>query len=299
MTMPNFLIIGAMKAGTSSLYRYMKQHPQVYLSPIKEPYFFAIEDETNSSNSITKAKEYCVDNIEVYRTLFEGVSNETAIGEASTFYLYSPKAPERIQHYVPDVKLIAMLRDPAQRAYSHFLNMVRQGFEPITDFAQAIREEETRARNDLSWAYYVRLGFYYTQLQRYFDRFDRDQIKVYLYEDWNANPSGVLQDIFQFLSINDTFVPDMSTKYNVSGIPKNKTLHALFNNLKQLEFILEPFIPKQVHQRLVRMGVSLKNRNLFKPQLTPELRSQLIEVYREDILKLQDLIQRDLSNWLK
>ncbi len=123
MTMPNFLIVGAMKCGTTALYYYLEQHPQIFMSPVKEPNFFCFEgrEGLDSGNSIT--------DIAAYRGLFRGVSSERAIGEASHCYLYEPRAVERIKHYTPDARLIAILRSPIERAYSHFLHAVRNGTE--------------------------------------------------------------------------------------------------------------------------------------------------------------------------
>lgn len=142
------------------------------------------------------------------------------------------------------------------------------------------------------------MGFYYEQMKRYFGTFDKSQIRVYLYEDFTTNPMSIVQNTFQFLGVDDTFAPDVSIKHNVSGIPKNKGLHTFLRKEHDpIKFILKPLIPKELRRRIM---LSLHNRNLDKPPLlAPELRRQLIEVYREDILKLQNLIQRDLSTWLK
>lgn len=302
MTMPNFLILGAAKAGTTAFYSYLKQHPQVYMSPEKEPHFFAFEGEKLNFDGTAGEQEWinygAITDVETYRQQFQGVSKQIAVGEASTLYLYIPKTPDRIKHYVPDAKLIAMLRNPVDRAYSAFLYQRRDGFEPITNFAQALREEKTRINKN--WApiyHYQQMGFYYVQMKRYFDTFDRTQIKVYLYEDFNTDPISVVQDAFRFLGVGDTFVPDMSLRYNVSGTPKLKALNTFLKEPHPIKFILKPLIPEGLRRRLI---VSLQNRNLDKPPpLSPELRRQLIDVYREDILKLQDLIQRDLSMWLE
>jgi hypothetical protein len=307
MTMPNFLIIGSGKGGTSALYRYLKQHPQIYMSPVKEPRFFAFEGATldfvgpGDKKTINRTT---ITSLEAYRSLFEEVKNEKAIGEASPLYLYMPKAPERIQHYIPNAKLIAILRNPVDRAYSHFLHLIRDGHEPLTDFSQALREEKTRIQKN--WAphwYYQERGFYYVQLKRYFDLFEQHQLKVYLYEDLRDNPIGLIENIFQFLEVDDTFVPDISVKYNVSGIPQNKGLHSLYKFLKNpsmVKSMFRPFLPKKLRQQLHQNILNNpQNWNLIKPKLSPEVRSELMEVYREDILNLQKLIQRDLSAWLE
>lgn len=291
MLMPNFLIIGAQKAGTTSLYHYLKQHPQVYMSPVKEPHFYTYEGEKLNTHGPGRNLSIPITNLEVYQAMFQEVSDETAIGEASPSYIYSPKAPERIRHYIPNTKLIAILRHPAERAYSNFLHSIRYNCEPLNDFAQALQEEEVRIRDNWGFLWhYKQKGFYYVQLKRYFDLFDQEQIRVYLYEDLNTNPNRVLRDIFQFLSVDENFAPDISTKHNVSGIPKNRTLQAIGMSLNP---ILKSFLPVGLHR-------SIRNRILIKPPELPlEIRRQLIEVYREDILKLQALIQQDLSIWLK
>ena len=299
MTMPNFLIIGTSRAGTTALYHYLKQHPQIYMSPIKEPRFFAFEgeklefggpgDERLKCEIITHINDYCA--------LFQMVSKETAIGEASPVYLYSPKAPERIWHYIPETKLIAILRNPVDRAYSSFLAEIRDGREPLNDFSQALQEEATRIRSDWSFVWhYKQRGFYYAQLRRYFDKFDRDQIRVYLYDDWKVNNIRILQDIFHFLNVDDRFVPDVSIKHNVSSIPRSIALHKFLTKQNLIKSVLEPFLPRRVRRRAF---VSLMNQNLTRPQLSLELRNQLVGVYQQDILRLQDLIERDLSKWLE
>ncbi|MEE9289121.1 MAG: sulfotransferase [Bacteroidota bacterium] len=297
--MPNFLIIGAMKAGTSSLYAYLGQHPQIYMSHIKESRFFASEgenmgfcgpgDELQNKRSITHIRDYSA--------LFRNVSDEIAIGEASPMYIDSPKAAERIQHYIPDVKLIAMLRNPVERAYSNFLHAVRENREPLNDFARALGEEESRKRNNWSpfWRYKER-GLYYIHLKRFFERFDRNQIRIYLYDDWQMDNIRILQDIFRFLNVDHTFVPDVNVKHNVTGIPRIRALHRLVCKPNPVRSMLRPFLPIRLRQWIF---TEVQNLNLSRPTMDSEVRKQLAQSFLEDILKLQDLIERDLSAWLK
>ena len=293
MTMPNFLIIGAMKSGTTALYYFLEQHPQIYMSPVKEPNFFCSGgQESWDSESVTR--------IRAYQHLFKGVSDEKAIGEASHCYLYEPQAVARIQQHLPDAKLVAILRNPVDRAYSHFLHMVRNGTEPLTDFVQALREEETNAYQNRSLQDYVGRGRYYAQLKRYFDAFDRKQLKVYLYEDLTNAPIDTLQDIFRFLGVDDSFVPDVSLRRNVSGYPKYKTLDKFLSRPSSVKDALKVYLPARLRWRLSKAFDDLKTRNLVQPPaVQPEVRRQLVEVYREDILHVQELIQRDLSGWLE
>ncbi|MDY7015905.1 MAG: sulfotransferase, partial [Cyanobacteriota bacterium] len=157
MVLPNFLIIGAAKGGTTSLYTWLAQHPQIYMTPVKEPNFFALQGENFNYPSGTVSQRYldeCVTNFEAYLEQFKAVNCEIAIGEASPFYLYHPQAASRIQQTIPDVKLIAILRDPVERAYSNFLHHIREGFETVEDFSQALQAEESRMRDRWWWGFY-------------------------------------------------------------------------------------------------------------------------------------------------
>ncbi len=305
VTMPNFLIIGAMKCGTTSLYYYLKQHPQIYMSHIKAPDFFAWEGWDLNFNGPEgrevvnrRIRLTSVTDIDEYRELFRGVSNQTAIGEASPCYIYSPEAPGRIRHYVPDAKLIAVLRNPADRAYSAYLQLVRLVREPLDDFAQALRAEDERIRDDWEWIWhYKNMGFYYTQLKRYYETFEPEQIKVYLYEDLQNDPIGVVHDICRYLEVDDTFTPDTSFRYHASGVPKHRVLHKLLTTPNRVKVVLKSILPPGPSRRLWERALRM---NLVEPPPLPlEVRKELIEVHRQDILELQDLIQRDLSAWLE
>ncbi len=299
MTLPNFLVIGAAKSGTTSLYWYLAQHPQIYMSPMKDPHFFTHEGERPNFRGPGDewANTHFVYRLGDYRKLFAGVSDEKAIGEASTWYLGNPKAPDRIRHYIPEAKLIAILRNPVDRAYSAYLHLVREGHEWL-DFARALREEEARIKanwNDI-W-HYKRGGFYHAQLTRYYDLFDQDQIRVYLYEDLKEDPVGTTQSIFRFLGVDDSFVPDTSRWHDdVSHIPRSRALQTFVEKPHPLKSALKPLLPEELRPRIRE---NLRHRNLtIPPPMPKDVRKQLTEAYREDILKLQGLIGRDLSGWL-
>lgn len=302
MTMPNFLIIGAGKSGTTSLYHYLRQHPQVYMSPVKEPKFFAVEGKKldfRGPNDEISMNRGSITDINAYQALFRNVTNERAVGEASPLYLYSPEAPGRIKHYIPEAKLIAILRDPVERAYSSFLQRVQKGQEPLGDFAQALQGEEARLRDN--WAprwQSKQIGFYYTHLKRYYDTFDAGQIRVCLYEDLRADPVALAQDVFRFLEIDDSFIPDTSLRHNVSGIPKSRALQALVSRPNMIKSVVKLLLPAGVRQHI---AVSLQTRNIAEPPppLDQDVRKELVGMYREDILKLEQLIGRDLSSWLE
>lgn len=301
MTMPNFLMIGAMKAGTTSLYYYVRQHPDVYLNPTrKETQFFAYKGITPNFRGPgdDAVNHYIITELETYRQQFAGAANQLAIGEIGTVYLYERGTAARIQHYLPRVKLVAVLRNPIERAYSNFLHMAREELEPCGTFSDALAQEAERMRANWSahW-HYKQVGFYAAQLREYLQFFPRDQMRIYLYDDLAADPRAVLCDLFQFLEIDDTFAPNVSLKHNVSGAPVSHTLHNLLGTDNRVRRTMRYLIPKQYR---LNIRTQLQNRNLRPPPaLDAATRAELIEMYRDDILQLQDLLQRDLRHWLK
>jgi hypothetical protein len=296
--LPNFLIIGAQKAGTTSLYYYLKQHPEVYMSPEKETHFFSYLDEEPVHGGPGRPATAIIRDLAEYRRLFAGVAGERAVGEASPSYLYNERAPQRIGAYLPEAKLVAVLRQPADRAYSNFLHCLRSGREPLADFAAALEAEDRRVEENWGplW-HYRRKGYYHEQLSRYYELFEEDQIRVYLYEDLRERPEAVLADIFHFLEVDDAFVADTSERYNVSGVPRSRAARALVTRLNSVlpavKPVLQRVLPYRVRQKI-------KGRVFEKPPgISPEVRAQLTEEYREDVEKLQGLIGRDLSGWLE
>lgn len=294
MIMPNFLIIGAAKAGTTALHEYLQQHPQIYLTPTKETNFFAFEgEEINFQGPGDQAlKDFSITDLTTYQKQFTGVTDELAIGEACPSYLYLPQAATKIKNYLPNVRLIVMLRNPIDRAYANFLHIVRDDREPHQDFALALQDEAKRIANNWEWFWhYIQIGFYGKQLQRYYEMFSPSQIKVYLYEDLKENAIALFQDIFGFLEVNDSFIPDMALRPNKSGMPKNKLLHQILTKPNPLKTFLKPLFPAQIRQKI-------QHQNLNTPQIALEVRQQLLDLYHSDILLCQELIQRDLSAWL-
>ncbi|MEQ8753038.1 MAG: sulfotransferase domain-containing protein [Coleofasciculus sp. G1-WW12-02] len=290
MRLPNFLVIGAAKAGTTTVYQYLKQHPQIYMSPRKEPHFF-------SKNG---TKDYPIPTLEDYQALFQGASDEIAIGEASTSYLTHPQAAERIQYHIPNAKLIAILRDPANRTYSLYIMLLMLGVRKLSSYThQEIIDDFhyiVKKRSGL-----IRGGFYYSHLQRYYSLFPAKQIKLGLFQNLKDNPDELMEDIFNFLGIDSSFTINKSFgSANKGGIPRNKRIDSFIKKIKPIYHTLSPIISQRWSNKIYKTYVDLRNQNLEQPPKLPhEIRQQLIEVYREDILKLQDLLQRDLSIWLQ
>jgi hypothetical protein len=302
MTMPNFFIIGAQKAGTTSLYHYLKQHPQVYMSPVKEPFFFSSKIDPNGRvvkerfGGPVRVRKPRFANLDEYRKLFEGVEGEKAIGEASPLYHYAPGTAERIKRFVPDAKVIALLRNPADRAYSAFLYALRIGTEPLSDFGRALREEGDRIRDHWHYSFHYRnRGNYYAQLKSYYEVFGRERVGVWLYEDLKDGPGDVVRSVFRFLEVDDAFVPDTYSKHNPALVPKGETGRVAIRVMNATLPVAGKVVPS-AHKvrRLVDRWVLTDE----LPPIDPEIRRYLLEDHRENILKLQHLIGRDLSAWL-
>ena len=292
--LPNFLIIGAAKAGTTALHEYLQQHPQIYMTPTKETNFFAFEGAEINFHGIgdEALKEISITDWETYQAQFAAVTTEKAIGEACPSYLYYPQAASRIKHYIPHARLIVILRNPVERAYANFLHTVRDDRETHGDFALALQDEPQRIANNWEWFWhYIQVGFYGKQLQHYYELFPANQIKIYLYEDLKHNAIALLQDLFSWLEVDNTFVPDMAFRPNKSGMPKNKLLHQVLTKPNPLKTILKPLFPAKLRQKI-------QHQNLNTPQLSLAIKEQLLNIYRADILQCQDLIERDLSAWV-
>ncbi|MCF8308550.1 MAG: sulfotransferase domain-containing protein [Bacteroidales bacterium] len=308
---PNFFIIGAAKAGTTSLYEYLKQHPDIYFSPVKEPNYFSTDiqvahfSNTYKKNTFLDTETYFskknleplqlafVRKPEHYRRLFEDVSGEKAVGEASTSYLYSSVAAENIKMYNPRAKVVAILRNPMERAVSHYQMALRYGHTRL-GFRQAI--ETDMNKNPKGWGIselYIELGLYYQQLKRYFDLFPAENIKVLLLDDFKEDPQRTVKDCQRFLGVKE-ITPNAYEIYNKARIPRFK----LFN-----KFITESGIKKLLKKQLPgRVQEKLKDRLFSEGEELDVTKEDIVflkTIYREDIEKTSRLINRDLSAWLK
>ena len=205
---PNFLIVGAVKSGTTAIYALLDQHPEIFMSRQKELRFFAFEtrppnfqgpgDDGRYGNS------HCVKTWDEYRACFADVKEEKAVGEASPFYLCSEVAPRLIKNYLPDAKLIMILRNPVDRAFSTYMFLRQYGREPLTSFSAALAEEDRRKRDNWEFGWcYRELGLYSRQVQRYLDLFPREQVWIGIFDDFVEQPSSFVRDIFRFLDVDD------------------------------------------------------------------------------------------------
>lgn len=294
--LPNFLLIGAAKSGTSSIYTYLREHPDVFMSARKEPRFFAFEGEKptlNQPQGHLRLGRY-VTGFEEYLKLFDGVDAERAIGEASTAYLYEPSAPLGIKKYVPDARLIAVLRHPADRAFSHFLHNRKRGIEFVDNFEEALRLEEGRKHQGWEYVYhYTGYGRYAEHLERYLKHFPPEQIKVFLYDELVRDPRNLMADIYGVIGVDPTFVPDTAVRANPSGVPRSRAIQDLLTGDNIIRRAARRVAPR-FGRRLVS---PLKRHNLVKPKLDPELRRELTDHFLPDIRRLEGMFDLDLTAW--
>src|SRR4051812_29443505 len=273
MTLPNFLIIGAAKAGTTSLHHYLRQHPDVFMAP-REPRYFAREGADAASPVIrTRA---------AYEHLFDGVKAERAIGEASPQYLHHPAAPDEIAAVLPEAKLIVSLRNPADRAYSGYLGRLSAGGDrrTVDDALQPGTYDVERSR-------------YFAPLSRYFERFDRKRIKVILFDDLVSDARAVVRDLFEFLEVDSNFEVDAATKHGAAAAPRSIPANVAF--WKAVEAIRMIVPPSMRGTGLAGRAHSLLRRR--PDPLSADIRRRLLASFRDDIERTEALIDRDLSRW--
>lgn len=313
--LPNFIIVGAAKSGTTSLYNYLDEHPDVYMSPIKEPNHFSSDIEPEKFNKAFKKHErekridldeYLNGNMdyklwgdyvqkwEQYRKLFKNVKHEKAIGEVSNSYLFSQVAAKNIIEKLPQVKIIMMLRNPMERAFSHYLANMRDG-KTIKNFREEVESNYTLETREWGKKYlYIELGMYYQQVKRYLDVFPRENIKMYLYDDYKKDSVLLVKDLFRFIGVNPNVTIDFSKKYNESKIPKNKYFNFIISKSGIKKSAIKLF-PLEYREKIKSMFFT----NEKKPKLSVEDKKFLLGIYREDIKNLSHVMNRDLHTWLE
>lgn len=272
MVLPNFIIAGAPKSATSTLYEYIKQHPDIYMSPVKEPFFFDFNYKKG---------------IDFYESFFEGHNGEKAIGEATVWYMSWKSVPERIYTVIPEVKLIFILRNPVERAFSNYLMDLRSGrYTPKQTFGYVIRNETKISgigRRIVSG------GFYYQHLKRFENYFSRENMLILLYDDFKKDVRLVEKSIYNFLSVDPNFKADK---------PSNKMEAEYLYNNELLTKVSKSFTPfnyywsKSRHFRKMFMHKSTK-----RNQMSISDREYLHSVYDEENKKLEKYLGVDLSGW--
>lgn len=295
--LPNFLIVGASKSGTSSIYHYLRQHPDIYLSEKQKEgrYFSQMQNcfegpgDKNVETTVTR-------DLQSYSALFENCGNQKAIGDISPEYLFffRESIPLIKKTLGKDVKIIIILRNPVDRAFSGYTHFRRDRRETLS-FEEALAAEPERKSKNWLWAWqYENSGLYHEQVKAYLDNFQN--VLVLIYEDFKRNEQEVLREICRFLEVSDDFTFDTSYKYNVSGDPKTPLLYQLESSRGFVKLV-KKIIPKSLVAKIKKKWTGEKQ--MIKSEMPGETRQKLIDFFREDVEKLEMLLDRDLSDWLR
>ncbi len=282
LSIPNLFIVGAAKAGTTSLYEYLVQHPDIYMSPVKEPHYFS--DVYRQNNKRLSRKP--ISDEKTYLSLFEAVTNERVIGEASTSYFGNENAPSRIYAFNPKAKIIVMLRDPVERAYSYYLQRVREGGE-TGGFYEAVREQADRQSKE--WRPYLDAGFYSKKIEKYKNLFG-DQIQLLIFEEFIREPIDSMARVFDFLEVDTSITEHLSYgKHNPYRIPRNALASKLIRG--SLPRRIGHFVFPDRFRRFFRESLL---RPTEKPAMSDEAREFLISLYEEEVDRVQTMFGRPL-----
>jgi hypothetical protein len=299
-TSPNLFIVGAQKAGTSALNAWLGQHPEVCMSFPKEPGFLAFGTRgyafPDGYGNPAPASQYVVRDERTYRNLFASASERQHIlGEASTWYFAIPGMAAKIHAFNPAARIIIMLRNPVERAYSAWCHARGDGLEPCESFAAALDRESSRGEVEFLLRY-RQMGLYSRALAEYQASFPAAQLLVLFYDDMRNRPLALWQRVCEFLAIDPACQPQFNHTYNRSGQPRNRLLHSLTRSY-QLKRVVRSLLP---HRIAIKVKEQVDGLNLQKfPGIDATSRSELLAFYRSDIQQLSELTQQDLSAWLQ
>lgn len=302
MEKPNFFVVGQPKSGTTALYHQLGQHPEIYMSPVKEPLFF-------SKDIIQQGDTFCKSNASSpyrekseYLSLFSQIKNEKVIGEATTQYLYSKAAAQEIFKFNPQAKIIMILREPVSFLYSLHSQLLVEPAETVTDFETALLLEEERKKGlnlppFTQWpgkfAYSERVR-YYEQVVRYYDVFAKSQIKVIIYDDLKQNNAEVYKNILHFLNVDTSFVPNF-IQANPSKKPRSIKLSFWVSHHSLIKRALKKCLSRSLYDKIKSV---LKDKVLLKEEprklLDPNLRDKLMRRYKQEVVKISDFLGIDL-----
>lgn len=270
--LPNFVIVGAMRSGTTSLARYLGAHEDVFMAPQKEVHFF----DRNFDRGV-----------DWYRAQFRGAGDKHAVGEATQTYLYDERAMQRMAEVLPDARMIVLLRHPIARAYSHYWHNRSIGRESL-DFGAAVSAEPDRLRSeDVGDRYtysYVDRGRYVRQLRRLAELYPRESIHVILFDDLLDSPVEIFRETCRFLEVAASMVPpELGTRINPF-----MTFRSLY--VRRLA--------KRLPKRLGNVVGRLNNRHDSYPPMAADVRATLLESFRDEIEELGSWLGRDMTRWL-
>jgi hypothetical protein len=290
--LPTFVIIGAAKAGTTALYWYLADHPEVFMSPVKETNYFAfgLDDDGHPLYGDPELHRFPIRSFAEYEALFAGSDGALAVGEASPIYLECPQSAARIREVVPGARIVCFLREPVDRAYSDYLMYLRargRRLDPDRD----LTPDAPWARPESHW---MQISRYHGALSRYYERFPREQIDVFLFDDLKTDAAACVRAVFATVGVDPGFDPDLETPHNIGGLPSSRTLERVLTS-RSVRRVVEPWIPRKVSDAVRRV----RTKNLKKaPPLPDQLRVELLRHFQDDIGETASLIGRNLDHWL-
>lgn len=288
---PDFIVAGAPKCGTTSLYHYLSQHPEIYLPDQKELHYFARQEllaHTGGPGDEAAVRNVCR-SASCYEDFFRPAEDGQTIGEVTPSYFVYPESADRIlRDCGKEMKILVMLRNPVEKAYSQYLHLVKEGRETLP-FPEALKAESERAgqRYNDFWRY-TQSSMYADRMEYFLDSFGRDRVKVVLFEDFIADTGRELEKICEFIQVNSSFEFDTSRKYNPSGVPMSETFARFISGdsaIKKIIGYLTPDLLKSgIYERVMRANTGKK------PKLSPETRGKLKTVFKPDIRQLESLL---------
>ncbi|WP_193605061.1 sulfotransferase family protein [Nocardioides dongkuii] len=300
---PDFLVVGAPKAGTTALHAALSRHPQVFTTSPKEPKYFLCDDApppAYGGPGDRHSQQEWVWRRRDYDRLFEGAREDQLRGESTPFYLWSRSAHRRIAEQLPDVRLIAVVRDPIDRAASNWMHLWSDGLEPIGDLERALAAEPGRV--DAGWApfwRYAGLGRYGEQLEHLLRYVDRERVLVMRYRDLVDEPRAALDRACTFLGLETGLVGavprDNSRAYVEPGWRPR-----VLGPVVRAGARLGQFAPPEAWRRLSAPLVARLSDGAdgHRPRLDPEVRERLLPLFADDVDRLSALTGEDFGDWL-
>ena len=298
--LPNFLVVGAAKSGTSSLHEYLIQHEDIFMPTINKEGKSVKEPQFLIKSKVEERLHFGIWNWDEYKFLFENVKQEKAIGESTVFYLYYYKeAIKNIKLLLGnDVKIIILLRNPVDRAFSAFQHVSKSVKESLS-FEDALNQEEGRLEKDLTltpMVMYKDMGLYYNMVKAYKEKFEN--VHIILYEDFRDKTDEVLKDVFEFLEVNVKTKINFSTRHNVGGKRwKNQKMKNLFQKDNIFKNIYMKFVPDIIKDKVKVKLVKISTNKVTS--MNKKTKEHLESFFKEDINKLSELIGKDLKHWTK
>jgi Sulfotransferase family len=301
MALPDFFIAGAPKAGTTALHSALARHPELYLSPVKEPKFFLTDGPPPTQGGPGDVRTYRehVWRRADYEGLFAAAPAGTLRGESTPFYLYRADAQPRIRELIPTARLIVVLRDPVERAHSNWTHLWSAGLDPIDDFVRACADEERRIA--AGWAdfwHYQRLGLYGRQLEVLYSAFPREQVMVFRYRALLTDPAVLLDQVCGFLGVREGVLTEVPRE-NVTAHPEPTARHRATSGVLRAASAVTSRLPGHPGAGVIdRLERSLQAGARPRQPLTWEQRRALLPAFEADIRLLESLTGEDFSDWL-